>query len=442
MHKIERAVKFLKNDIWRIRPSELPKNKFYLIRQLQTLVLAVKGFSEDNCMLRASALTFYTLMSIVPIAAMAFGFAKGFGYQQQLEQQLAERFSGHEEILAKVLEFARNLLERTQGGWIAGIGILILLWTVVKLLSNIEFAFNEIWGIKKHRTIARKIGDYIIILFIATIFLIVAGSITVYVTSFLGQFIETAYSVVLDPIVFLILKLLPYFMVWFVFIFLYMTMPNTKVYLKAGITGGIIAGTIFQVVQWGYVALQIGMIRNNEIYGSFAALPLFLMWLEISWMIVLFGAEASYAFQNVKTYDYEPDSKNASIMLQRTVALYIVSVICRRFDNEETPLTTEELSIELEIPLRLTRQVLFDLENCGVLNRVESEKNDEEFTAFQPAVTTEKLTVQYIYEKLEGYGTKEIPMKKSKELDKIMKSIQCIRKSISKSSGNILLKDV
>lgn len=437
---LSKIIKFIQHDIWRIRPGQLPKSKFYLIRQLQTLILTVKGFNEDNCMLRASALTFYTLMSIVPVFAMAFGIAKGFGYEERLRYQLLEEFSGHEVVLDKITEFATNLLERTQGGMLAGIGMCVLLWTVLKLLGNIEYAFNEIWGIKKNRTIGRKLGDYLIIMTIAPFFMIIAGSVTVLVTSFLAEFTESPYSAFMGPIVYVALKMLPYLMVWFVFTFLYMFMPNTKVSLKAGLVAGITAGTLFQLLQWGYVALQIGMIRNNQIYGSFAALPLFLIWLEFSWMIVLFGAEIAYAFQNVDTYDYEPDSKNASQSFQRLVALYIINVICKKFDNGEQPLSVDDISRKMEIPSRLTRKVIFDLEKSGIITRVEYDEDDK--IAYHPGIATDKLTIQYIFDKMETYGSKDIPIKKSKELEKIKKSLEAISKSIGKSSGNVLLKDI
>lgn len=440
MKIIKQIIRFIQHDIWRIRRGELPKSKFYLIRQLQTLILTVKGFNEDNCILRASALTFYTLMSIVPVCALAFGIAKGFGYEQVLEHDLVEKFSGHEEVLAKILEFARNLLKHAHGGWIAGVGVGILLWTVLKLLSNIEYAFNEIWGIQKNRTFGRKLGDYMIIMLVAPFFIIMAGSVTVLVTSFLAEFIESPYSAFMGPIVYLTLKLLPYLMIWFVFTFLYMFMPNTSVSLKAGLVSGITAGTLFQLLQWGYVALQIGVTKNNAIYGSFAALPLFLVWLEFSWMIVLFGAEIAYAFQNVDTYDFEPDSKTASIAQQRLVALYIITEICKRFEKGEPPLSMDDISYQMEVPSRLARKVLFELENCGVLSRVEFGEGDK--VAFHPAISTEQLSIDFVYHRLENYGSNDIPIRKSKDLDKIRKNLEAIRKSVAKSPGNILLKDI
>lgn len=442
MIKIKEVLKFINHDIWRLRPDEFPKNKFFLIRQLRTIVLTVRGFFDDNCMLRASALTFYTLMSIVPVAALIFGIAKGFKQEERVEVYLAEKFQGHEEFLDKIVGFAQNLLDNTQGGWIAGVGIFVLLWTVIKLLGNIEAAFNEVWGVKKNRTFARKFGDYLVCTGVAPLFIILAGSVTALAQSFLSRFTENAYADLTAPLVYVSLKLIPYLIIWFVFTFLYKFMPNTKVSFKASITAGVISGTVFQLVQIFFILAQIGVAKYGAIYGSFAALPLFLMWLEISWMIVLFGAELAYANQNVDTYDFEPDSKNASLSLQRLVALYIVSAVCKRFDEGKTPLTVDEISEKMEIPPSLTRRVIYDLENCGVLTRVEADVNDEDLLAYHPFITPEKLTVQYVYEKLDSHGANDIPFKDSPELKNIRESIKSIHGAIGKSKGNILLRDV
>lgn len=442
MEKIKKLLKFINHDIWRLRPGKMPTKQFFMIRQLRTLVLTVRGFFDDNCMLRASALTFYTLMSIVPVAALIFGIAKGFGFEQNLKVMLLEKFGAYEEVLVRVIEFAQNLLDRTKGGLIAGFGIVILLWTVIKLLGNIEAAFNDIWGIKKQRTFGRKLGDYLVFTGIAPLFLVIAVSLTVLVQSFLARFTETAYADITGPFIFVLLKSMPFLIVWFVFTFLYMFMPNTKVNIKAGIAAGVIAGTLFQLGQGLYIGLQIGAAKYGAIYGSFAALPLFLIWLEISWMIVLFGAELAYANQNVDTYDYEPDSKKASLAFQRLVALYIVSAVCKRFDKGETPLTVDEISEKMEIPPSLTRRVIYDLEECGILVRVEAVSDDDELLAYHPAVTPDKLSVQYVYDEMNSYGSNDIPLKQSDDLKKLKESIKNIRNSASKSKGNVLLRDI
>jgi len=435
--KVDRVLEYINYDIWRMHPNrELPKKKFIVIRQLRTVILAVRGFLDDNCMLRASALTFYTLMSIVPVFAMAFGFAKGFGYDEVLKRQLIENFSTYHVLIEKILLSSDKMLENTKGGVIAGVGVFVLLWTVIKLLGNIETAFNGIWGVKKGRTLIRKAVDYIIILFIATIFLVVASSVNVFVTSFLGQYTETVF----DPVIYIILKILPFILVWFVFMFIYLVIPNVKVSVYAAVISGVITGTIFQIVQGFYIGLQFGMAKYNAIYGSFAALPLFLMWLELSWMIVLFGAELAYANQNVDTYDYEPDARNASIHLQRLVALYIVAMICKRFDKCLSPLTELEFSEKMDIPPRLVRRVLFDLVQSGIIIKISNDDTDS--PAYMPLINPDKLSMQFVLERLDAFGAQEVPIKSSHELDILREKLDEIKLNITNSDANMLLRDI
>jgi membrane protein len=436
--KADKFKEFINYDIWCMHPErDLPKSKFFLIRQVRTIVLAVRGFFDDNCMLRASALTFYTLMSIVPVFALAFGFAKGFGYDEVLRNELISNFQAYEKVVNRILQFSDRMLNNTKGGLIAGVGVFVLLWTVIKLLGNIETAFNGIWGVKKGRVFVRKVVDYVVILFIATIFLVIASSANVYVTSFLGQYTETLF----DPLIYIVLKFIPFLLIWFVFFFIYMVIPNVKVSVKAAFISGIIAGTIFQIIQGLYIGLQFGMTKYNAIYGSFAALPLFLMWLELSWMIVLFGAELAYANQNVSTYDYEPEAKNASIYMKRLVSLYIVTMVCKNFDKCLAPLSEENLSNDLDIPPSLVRTVLYDLIKCNILIKVLKNDNDD-LIVYMPAINTDKLSVKYVCDKLDKFGSNSIPMKDSPELSKVKKYLKDFDEESLKSGANILLKDI
>ncbi|MBN1865061.1 MAG: YihY family inner membrane protein [Victivallales bacterium] len=441
MDMLRKFLTFVNKDLWRLRPGELPRKKFFLIRSIRCTVLTFRGFFDDNCMLRSSALTFYTLMSIVPVFALGFAIAKGFGYEKVLEREILENFAAHGAFVENVLEFAKNYLEKTKGGLIAGVGIFLLLLTVFKLLSNIEKAFNEIWGIKKDRSFGRKLGDYLIITAVAPFFLVLSSSITVVVTSFLSTFTESALSSVFNPLIYLTLKLIPFIILWFVFTFIYMFIPNTRVNFRSGICAGIIAGSAFQIAQNLYVSLQFGVTKYNAIYGSFAALPLFLMWLEMSWMIVLLGAELAYAFQNVDTYEFEPDSKMASISIRRLVALFIVSEICKRFENADSPLTAQVISQRMEIPPSLANRVIHDLEKCGLISKVEASPGDQDLRGYHPATSTEKLSVQYVLQKLEDEGSNDIPVKECPQIEKIKASLDNIRQAVGKSKGNILLRD-
>lgn len=441
MSNLKRFIDFIKTDIWRIRLSDLPRAKSFLIKQLRIVILSLRGFDEDKCQLKASALTFYSLLSIVPVAAMAFGIAKGFGFEKALEKQLLEKLQGQEEVVTRIINFAHSLLETTKGGVIAGAGIALLFWTVIKVLGNIESSFNDIWGIKKSRSLARKFSDYLSIMLICPFLLIMSSSITVLITS---QVKLVTQKIVLlgavSPIIFLILKLLPYCVIWILFTFVYIFMPNTKVNFKSGILAGIVAGTIYQVVQWAYISLQIGVAKYGAIYGSFAALPLFLIWLQVSWLIVLFGAEISFAHQNVETYEFEPDCLRASYSFKKLLALRIVQLCVKNFSEGKRPWTATQISHALEIPIRLVHQILYELVNSGIISETKQEENKE--VAYQPARDIEAFTVKNVIDMLEQRGSDNIPVAQSKELDRLSDCLKTFSDMIEKLPANVSLKDI
>lgn len=438
---IKKIIDFIKRDIWRIRLKDTPRKHSIFIRILRVVLVALRGFTEDKCSLRASALTFYSLLSIVPVFAMVFGIAKGFGMEKLLEKQLLERFPVQNEVATNIINFSRSMLENTKGGIIAGVGVALLFWAVIKVLGNIEHSFNDIWGIKKMRAIGRRFTDYLSVMLICPILLIVASSATVFLSAQARLITQkVALLGVLSPVIYLFLGLLPYTVMWVVFIFIYMFIPNTKVNFKSALLAGVVAGSIYQIMQLVYVNFQVGVAKYNAIYGSFAALPLFLVWLQLSWRIVLLGAEISFAHQNVDTYEFEPDCLNASRSFKNLVALRIVNQLAKNFSKATQPMTAQEISHQLEVPVRLVRDIIYELTETKILAAVTD--NETRVPAYQPAVDTDFLSIKYVVDKLEGQGTHDIPVARTKELDKITESLQSFSKTIEKSPANLLLKDI
>jgi len=436
-----KIVIFLKTDIWRIRLRSLPRKKSFFLKQLRIIVLALKGFAEDKCQLIASALTYYSLLSIVPVAAMAFGVAKGFGFEKMLERQILDKLPGQTEVLTQVIDFSNKLLDNTKGGLIAGIGVAILFWTVIKVLTSIEKAFNSIWGVRELRSLGRRFSDYLSIMFICPVLVIVASSVTVFITS---QITAITGKIVLlgsfSGIIFFALKLLPYCVIWILFSFVYIFMPNTKVDFKSGIFAGIIAGTLYQFIQWAYIYFQIGAAKYNAIYGSFAALPLFLVWLQLSWLVVLLGAEISFAHQNVDTYEFEPDCLRVSPAFKRLLSLRVTHLLVKKFSKGEKPLSDREISQILDIPVRLTRNILFELVEAGIISEVKAQEYKD--IAYQPARQVCDLSIKEIIDHLDRIGTDDIPIAKTKELNELMSCFQGFSEIIEKSSHNKLLKEI
>jgi len=436
-----KIINFIEKDIWKIRSKDYSRSKSFFIKQLRILILAVRGFFEDNCILRASALTFYSLLSIVPVVAMAFGIAKGFGFQKLLEQQLYEKFPGQEEVMIQIVHYAHSLLENTKGGMIAGIGVAFLFWAVIKLLGNIERSLNAIWRINKLRTFGRKFSDYLSIIIISPILVILSSSVTVFITTQITLITEKiALLGIFNPFIFFILKLLPYGLVWILFIFTYIVMPNTQVNFSSGFVAGVIAGTIFQVGQWAYIFFQVGVARYNAIYGSFAALPLFLIWLQLSWFIVLFGAEISFSYQNVDSYEFEPDCQNISQIFKKLISLQIAHLVIKAFSRGEKPPTASKITQALEIPIRLVQQTLDELVEGGIFSYAETKENNELF--YQPARDINGITIKSIIEALERRGVDNITVAQTSELKILSETLQAFSDVIEKSPSNRLLKDI
>jgi membrane protein len=434
-------IRFLKKDIWNIRQKDLPPPKSYLFRTLKVVILSVRGVAEDRIALQASALTFFSLLSVIPVLAMAFGIAKGFGFEKSLENMLLNALEGQEQVAFRVMDFARGLLATVKGGLVAGTGLLILFYTVIKILSHIEKAFNDIWGIKKGRSVGRQVTDYLSVLLIGTVLFIVASSFTMLisggVTVALRKF---AFLQFLSPGISMVLQFLPIVALWVLFSFVYMFMPNTKVNLKSGLLAGIIAGSMYYLFQWGYINLQIGIAKQNAVYGSFAALPLFFTWLQVSWTIVLFGGEISFAHQNVEMFEFEEECLGVSHAFRRLLSLRVAQLIIRRFTEGEKAWSNEQISRDLEIPIRLVNQILYDLVSSGILSEVMMDQ--DKCIAYEPARNPDTLTIKYVVEALESRGSDHIPVAQSPELAGLIESLKAFSDLLDKSEANRPLKDV
>ncbi|MBW2136959.1 MAG: YihY family inner membrane protein [Deltaproteobacteria bacterium] len=438
---ISRIISFLKTDIWRIRSRDLSGKEYFLIRVLRVLILTIRGVTEDKCMLRASALTFYSLLSIVPVVAMVFGIAKGFGFEKTLEDLLYKNFVGQEQIIARVVDFAQATLENVKGGLVAGIGLFVLFYTIIKILSHIENAFNDIWGVRRSRSFGRKITDYLSLTMITPILFIMSSALTVIISSSARLVIEKIPILgAISPAIFLPMKLLSYCALWVLFTFLYIFLPNARINFKSGALGGIIAGTMYQLFQWIYIHFQIGVAKYNAIYGSFAALPLFFIWLQLSWIIVLFGAELAFAHQNVDTYEFEQDCLNISQSFKRLLSLMIVHLLVKQFHRGGRAWDETQISHELDIPIRLVRQIMYDLVTAGVVAEIKVEEGRN--IAYQPARDPEKMTIKSVMDALEGHGSDNIPVVRSKELEGIEESLKTFSDILEASPANVPLKNI
>lgn len=436
-------LRFLARDLWRIRAHRLSRSRGFLLRLLRVVVLAGRDFHDDKCQLRASALTYYSLLSLVPVVAMAFGLAQGFGLESHLDKWLGDALNEHRQVYEYIMDFSKKLLANTRGGLIAGMGVAILFYTVINVLGQIERSFNDIWNIKRSRNLPRRLADYMMVMLVAPVLFIMSSSVNVLASGQVRKLLAQNETLgqYFGPMVNIALAALPWVTVWLLFTFFYVFMPNTKVRLSSAALAGVVAGSVYQVVQWGYIAFQVHVAtRYGAIYGSFAALPLFLIWMQMSWLVLLFGAEISFAWQNVDTYEFEPDCLSVSRRFKRQTALLITHLLVKAFDREEPPLTAEGICHTLELPIRLVNDIIYELVSSGIVSETRSGRGEE--TAYQVARPLERFTIRYVMDAVDGFGTEDIPLAELPEMDRIRDKLSAMAKAADASGANVALKDV
>ena len=405
----------------------------WLVRQYKIFFYTARGLNEHGMLVRCAALTFYTLISIVPILALVFAVVKGFGIIEDLIANFYALFPKNPEIVDYVVEFANKALENTRSGIVAVVGIATFLWAVVRVFSSIESAFNNIWEVTSTRNIARKISDYIAVLVTAPILWIVANGVSSYAQSLFGG-VDAEWVVWVS-------KLLSTVVMWMMFSFFYYVIPNTSVRLGSAVMAGIVAGTAFILFQWGYLYLQVLMTSYNAIYGSFAALPLFLIWVQSSWMILLFGGELSFAFQNIDKFDEERESLHISYDSRRKVLLAVMLVAIRHFMAGKGAISLSEVRRELNLPTRIVNSVLRSLVESKQLLELPSEgKGSEE--CFVPSKDVSTYTIYSILEAVDRSGSTTIDLLSSAEIGGVSEELERIKAEARNSQQNVRLVDI
>ena len=437
--RVKSLIDFFDKGIWRLKLDELPKTKSILYKELRILITAVKGYLNDECAIRASALTFFSMLSIVPVFAMIFGIAKGFGIEDVLEKQMRQEFYGQGDIVEKIIEFAKSLLDSTNGGVVAGIGFLLVLYSVLKLLTNIEETFNTAWKITEPRTLYRKLTDYTTFIVIAPILFTVSSSISVFVISNIESVAEQMYMTeLIESILTIALEFVSFALICMLMILLYILLPHTKVTWKAAVQAGILAGAVFIIVQWIYVNFQIGVSRANAVYGSFAALPLFLVWLQTSWFIVIFGAEYAYAVQFVDKFNQEPELDKLSEHTIKIVALLITSHITKVFERGEKAQNPNEIAENVQLPANVVNVVLELLIKGKVITKI----SQEDVYLYQPALDINKISISFVLNALEDKGNIDLAYIQTKEAETLRAIFKEFRQITANAGTNKLLKDI
>ena len=432
---------FIQSHIWELPLDQLPRWQSPLIKQVRVLILAFKGFNRDKCQLRAAALTFYSILSLIPILAMVFGIAKGFGFEQKLELLLQEKIASRDMVAQEgvdwIISKAKLLLESTRGSLIAGVGLVVLMWAATRVLRHIEVALNDIWEIKNSRPWIRNFTDLLSIMVVAPILFILAQSTTVFITAIIQ---DLSKGMKLLGHLFLLIKLVPFGLIWLLFTMIYVVVPNTKVNFKSALVAGVIVGTIFQLSQWIFFKSQMGISKYNAIYGSFAFLPLLLIWIQTAWLILLLGAEIAFANQHINRYEFALGSQEVKPSFKKLVTLLITNLLVKNFVEAKSSLTAEEISATLHAPVRLVRQCITDLMNSKIINEV-GKKNSQD-TSYQPARSVENLSVSFVLQAIDEHGLGDIHIHESGESKRLSQALEALNQEIERSPSNILLKDI
>ena len=434
----KRIIRFFQVDMWRIDPDTLSPIRRLLFEVVKILYLAIRFFTTKRVMNQASALTYSTLLAIVPIMAVVFAIARGFGYNKYIEVWFRDALSSQPQAAEVIIGFVNSYLVHTRSGIFLGVGLVFMLYTVLMLVSNIEATFNEIWQVKKQRSIFRTFTDYLAMFFMFPILIVLSSGLSIYLvtlTSSLSGFM------LLGPVVRFLINLSPYLLMSALFIALYIFMPNTHVRMKSAIVPGILAGIAMQWLQFFYINSQIWMTSYNAIYGSFAALPLFMLWIQISWTICLFGAELSYISQNLDYYDYDTRTSDISHRYQTMLSLILMSRICRRFQDGRRPYTKEELSKETNIPVRIANDLLFGMAEAGLLIEISSDEKGES-SQFLPAESLSNLSVGTLVDRMEARGKWKIDLPVSELLSSDWTRVIEMRVNYLKSLKDIRLEDL
>ena len=463
---VEDFKEFVTKDIWSFDFYQKGPLRRAIGNTVKVAVIAIRTFLDDKVMTKAAALTYSTLFAIVPILALIFAIARGFGFENTLNKLIDEGIvrsdttlvvsdpilstdslsiaysdvissdtlstaatiteSGNNETLKTVMQFIDGYMQYVSGGAFVGIGLLFLLWSVYSLADNIEGHLNQIWHVKQSRGMGRKITDYFSLILLIPIGIICLSGLSVLTKSILLRM--EGYELLGRFVQFLI-NALPYLVAGFIFTGFYIFMPNTKVKFKYAIIPGFIAGCLFQVLQNLYFDGQLALSSYNQIYGGFAALPLFLFWLNLSWAIILFGCELAYVAQNNDSFNYFKEPEKISRRHEDFYCLMVMACICKRFDQHLPALNRKELAGELHIPIRYVISSLDILVEAGLLETVL--KSDEREPAYVPATDPTKITVVFVLSKINNTGYCDLEHALESEIHGSLLKIDNERKGLS-----------
>lgn len=437
IHLTKIAIKFLTYDVWRMTAENVSGTVRYLISIIKALFLSVRFFVSDRMMEKASALTYYTLLAIVPLFALVFGIAKGFNVQDMLEQSISKNGGTNNETIHYIITFANSYLEHSKTGVIMGIGIVMLLWVIYSLIGNIEAVFNQIWQQKKGRSTVRKLTDYLSIMIIIPILVFLVCGLQIFSHTLLNSSFMMGF---LSGTINMVFRWIPILLIIIVFTLVYMVIPNAKVKFTNALIAGAVAGCGFIIFQNLYLNGQIWVSKYSAIYGSFAALPLLLLWLQMSWVICLYGAELSFAAQNMRNFEFEKDTQNISRRYYDFLCVVIAGLVYNEFPKRK--FTTEDISSILHLPSKLTGNIVAHLRELQVLDETIDIRDNEEEHVWDPGRPVNEYTIGQLFEDIDLRGSSDFRYDYTRIFSTEWEAISHMREAEKKAGEHLLVSEL
>lgn len=431
--------KFIKEDIWNIKTSELSAFKRFWIYFLRIFSVTQKIFYTTQLQQGAATLTYYTLLGFVPMLVILLGVARGFSQENIVVEALFQKFGTQQEVITQVIDIARNALSELNTGLVSTVGIIVLLWSVIRILKNLEISLNNIFDVKKRRSLIRQFSDYLAMILFSPIVFIIANTLSFIISAKVAAISkESVIFSEIHPLLFVFYNILSFFLTSSLFTFIYIFMPNTRVRFLPALFAGFIASFVYQIVQIAYIALQIRVTQHNAIYGTFAAIPLFLMWTHLSWVILLLGAKVAFALQNIEAYELISDDFKLSQRFEKILSLRIIKLCVDKFLKSKPAPSVIEISKQLSIPLFITQQIIENLKEIKLISEV---KKSEDDLGYYPAIDPSNLTIKRVIDMIELKG-EEPHISISSEYKTIIKSLEKFDRLIEKSDANLPIKDL
>lgn len=440
--RAERAVAFVRHDLWMLEVAALPRSLGFLTRTARVVLIAVRGFFRDRCLQQAAALTYSTILSLPFVLAFAFAAAKGFNLYTTLKERaiepfldstFGERSTGAAQELRAAIDQIFSYVEKSDLSAMGGIALAVVFYSVLKLLGAIEGSLNDIWGVKRARTLLRRVSDYLAIVVIAPIFLLSATALTAFVkgteiagTGEGGAQVEAPVQVVAEgalPVEQDVgIRILPLLAVWLGFSFVYKTLPNTRVSIGAATLGGIVAGSIWQAVQILHLEGQIELGRYNAIYSSFAAFPMLLLWIYLSWSVFLVGAELAFAHQNEAAFTSMARTGKVDQRFEERIAPRLAGRVAHAFLVGRPAPTVGELAGELGVAPRTVLSVLESLCHANLLARTNVGLDEGYLPARDPDTIT-VLDLLFALRREEGASQPPVRSRLDERVDRVLDAL-------------------